>query len=99
MAIEYLDVQGITDGAKKFREKVKTFDNCVTRMDKATNDALRNWVGKGRNEFETQMKLMKSQLEDISEALYDIYNALVDAEQGYIDADEEVAKQFTVQNN
>lgn len=96
MAIEYLDVQGITDAAKKFRDKVKTFDDCVTRMDRATNNALRNWAGKGRDEFETQMKLMKSQLEDISESLYDIYDALVDAEQGYIDADEEVAKQFTV---
>ena len=96
MAIEYLDVQGITDAAKKFRDKVKTFDDCMTRMDRATNNALRNWAGKGRDEFETQMKLMKSQLEDISESLYDIYDALVDAEQGYIDADEEVAKQFTV---
>ncbi|MGN0323933.1 MAG: WXG100 family type VII secretion target [Oliverpabstia sp.] len=96
MAIEYLDVQGITDAAKKFRDKVKTFDDCVIRMDRATNNALRNWAGKGRDEFETQMKLMKSQLEDISESLYDIYDALVDAEQGYIDADEEVAKQFTV---
>lgn len=96
MSIEYLDVQGITDAAKKFRDKVKTFDDCVTRMDRATNNALRNWAGKGRDEFETQMKLMKSQLEDISESLYDIYDALVDAEQGYIDADEEVAKQFTV---
>jgi uncharacterized protein YukE len=63
-------------------------------MNKATNNVLRNWVGKGRNQFETQMSLMKKQLDDISEGLYDIYNALVDSEEGYIEEDENVAKQF-----
>lgn len=94
VSVEYLDVNGITEAAKLFRKKIKEFDQCVTSMDRATNNVIRNWVGKGRNEFETQMKLMKSQLDDISEGLYDIYNALVDSETGYIDEDEAVAKQF-----
>ena len=94
MAVQYLDVNGITEAAKTFRSNIKDFDKCVIDMNKATNDVLRNWVGKGRNQFETQMKLMKKQLDDISEGLYDIYNALVDSEKGYIDEDEAVAKQF-----
>lgn len=94
MAVEYLDVKGITDACKAFQNKIKNFDECVAEMDNATNDALRNWVGKGRNQFETQMGLMKSQLADISEILYEIYDALVDAESAYIDEDEAVAKQF-----
>lgn len=94
MAVEYLDVKGITDACKAFRDKIKDFDACVVEMDNATNDALRNWVGKGRNQFETQMDLMKSQLADISEVLYEIYDALADAETAYIDEDEAVAKQF-----
>ena len=94
MAVEYLDVKGITDVCKAFRDKIKDFDACVVEMDNATNDALRNWVGKGRNQFETQMDLMKSQLADISEVLYEIYDARADAETAYIDEDEAVAKQF-----
>lgn len=94
MAVQYLDVSGITEAAKSFRANIDDFDQCVIDMNKATNDVLRNWVGKGRNQFETQMKLMKRQLDDISEGLYDIYNALVDSETGYIDEDESVAKQF-----
>lgn len=95
MAVEYINVEGITDACKAFRDKIEVFDSCVTEMNQAANDALRNWVGKGRNQFETQMNLMKSQLDDISEVLYEIYEALADAEQGYIDEDEAVAKQFT----
>lgn len=95
MTVQYLDVQGITEAAIKFRESIVAFDECVRDMDKATNQVFRNWVGKGRNQFETQINLMKTQLDDISEGLYDIYNALVDAEAGYIEEDEAVAKQIS----
>lgn len=96
MSVRYLDVEGITDTAKAFRDKIYDFDDAVVIMNTATDDALRNWAGRGRNQFETQMALMKSQMKDITEMLYDIYDALVDAEKGYIDEDEEVAKQFTM---
>jgi WXG100 family type VII secretion target len=94
VAVQYLDVNGITEAAKTFRSNIDDFNQCVIDMNKATNNVLRNWVGKGRNQFETQMSLMKKQLDDISEGLYDIYNALVDSEEGYIEEDENVAKQF-----
>jgi WXG100 family type VII secretion target len=94
VAVQYLDVNGITEAAKTFRSNIDDFNQCVIDMNNATNNVLRNWVGKGRNQFETQMSLMKKQLDDISEGLYDIYNALVDSEEGYIEEDENVAKQF-----
>lgn len=95
MSVQYLDVSGITNAAKTFSNTIGDFDDCIVKMDKATNDVLRNWVGRGRNQFGTQMALMKKQLEDISEGLYDIYNALVDSEKAYIDEDEAVAKEFS----
>ena len=66
MSVEYLDVNGITNAAIAFRSNIHKFDRCVMSMDRATNNVLSNWVGKGRNQFETQMSLMKSQLDDIS---------------------------------
>lgn len=95
MSAEYINVDGIKETCKAFRDKIEVFDECVITMNETTRDVLSNWIGKGRNQFETQMELMKSQLDDISEVLYDIYQALADAEQGYIDQDEAVAKQFS----
>ncbi len=97
MSVAYIDVGGITETCKAFRDDIKKFDQCVTDMDRATKEALSDWVGEGRNQFETQMRLMESQLSDISDVLYEIYEALSDAEAGYIDEDETVAKQFSMQ--
>lgn len=94
MSVEYLEVKGIKDATQDFHSKVEEFDGYVKEMNDATQEVLVNWLGKGRNQFETQMQLMILQLNDISDGLYDIYNALVDAEAGYIDEDEAVAKQF-----
>lgn len=96
MSVTYINVQGITEACKKFRSKITDFDNCVSEMDMTTIKVLENWVGKGRNQFETQMRLMNGQLKDISEALYDISQALADAEEAYIDEDEEMAKQLSI---
>lgn len=98
MAIKHLDVSGITNAAISFRNEIHTFDNCVISVNNAKKEVLQDWVGKGRNQFETQMELMMGQLDDISEVLYEIYDALIDAEKGYIDVDEETAKQFRLGN-
>lgn len=95
MAVEYLDVSKIRTTAQAFRMNIDDFEQCVTDMKEATNDVLRNWVGKGRTQFEIQMYLMKTQLDDITEGLYDIYNTLVDSEAKYIEEDEAVARQFS----
>ncbi len=96
MSVEYLDVSGITEASKQFRDKIKDFDECVSKMNRETNNITRNWIGEGSNQFQTQMTLMLSQLDDISEILYEIYEALLDAETAYIDQDVEVAKQFSI---
>lgn len=95
MGVEYLDVSGITEASKQFQSKIRTYDDCVTKMSKETNNVTKDWVGEGSNQFQTQMSLMMTQLGDISEVLYDIYEALLDAEVAYIDEDVEVAKQIS----
>ena len=95
MAVEYLETKGIRDAAIAFQNRISEFDQCVIDMNNATNNVLRNWVGAGRDQFETQMKLMNKQLDDISEELYEIYDALVDSEEAYISEDQAVAKQFS----
>lgn len=94
MAVKYLELAGVTEASIQFRSKIKDFDDCVVRMNTETDKIIQNWIGKGSTQFQTQMSLMQSQLEDISEVLYDIYEALIDAEKAYIDQDIEVKKQY-----
>ena len=95
-SVRYLEVDGLKDAGKNFRDSIQTFQGYVRGMQSNTSSLLDTWDGKGRNQFETQYKLMEGQLKDIDEVLHDIYDALVDAQTAYIDADETVAKQISV---
>lgn len=96
MAVQHLNTAGISGTCIKFREAITDFDKCVTEINSYTNEVEREWVGNGKNQFETQMRLMLSQLDDISKILYDISEALQDAEAAYIDADVETAKRISI---
>lgn len=94
MGITYLDTDGIEDAYSDFQDGIRELENCVSRMERATSTLMDSWVGKGRNQFETEYQLIGQQLKDISDELYDIYQALLDAHTAYIDADEQVNKQI-----
>lgn len=94
MGITYLDTDGIEDAYSDFQDSIRDLENCVSRMERATSTLLDSWIGKGRNQFETEYRLIGQQLKDISDELYDIYQALLDAHTAYIDADEQVSKQI-----
>lgn len=47
-----------------------------------------DWVGQGRNEFETQYTLLISKVSDIGDTLGEMYQALVDAEAAYGETDD-----------
>lgn len=53
-----------------------------------------NWVGKGRNEFESQYNLLIRKIDDFGDVLQDIYDALVDAEAQYEETDDAVRQDF-----
>lgn len=93
--VEYIYTYGLQQTAAKFKDGIKTFNECVRDMNKETDSLLDSWEGDGKNQFETQVKLMKKKLDDISDMLYDIYDVLVESETTYIDTDESVAKQIS----
>lgn len=89
-----LDTSGFVATEKAISDNITLFNAQVQKMRRTSTNLLSTWQGKGRNEFETQMTLMMSKLDDISDDLYDMYNALVKAEKEYIDADEAKAKEM-----
>lgn len=55
-----------------------------------------DWVGDGRNEFQTQYNLLVSKVSDIGESLKEMYEALIEAEAAYADADDKYHQQVTM---
>ncbi len=65
----------------RFMEIKKTVADTRMRLNE-------DWVGKGRNEFESQYSLLISKVSDIGDTLDEMYNLLVEAEAKYQEADD-----------
>lgn len=94
MAIERLNTSEMEDTAIKFRNSISEFGKCCDRMEKITGDLLSSWEGKGKNQYETQYRILKGKLADINDELYDIYEELIEAEAAYGEADVKIAKKM-----
>lgn len=55
-----------------------------------------DWVGQGRNEFQTQYNLLISKVSDIGDSLKEMYEALIEAEAAYQEADDRYHQQVTM---
>ena len=69
------------------------------RVSQITTEVEENWVGKGRDEFESQYKLLIRRIEDFGDTLQDIYGALVEAETAYRNADDDIRQDYVMSMN
>ncbi len=76
---------------KEIVSSYKTVNYDVATITKQIKD---NWVGEGRNEFESQYNLLIKKIEDFGDVLQDIYDALVQAEADYATADNDLKQDF-----
>lgn len=93
-SVRHLETEGMTEAALEFKASIDEFSRAKRKVEKTTTNLLSTWVGKGRNSFEVQYKLLYGQLKDIEDELYAIYTALIDSETAYYDADQEIRKQI-----
>lgn len=93
-------VDGTIDTAKiyathaQIKEIVESYNDVNLEVSQITQKIKENWVGKGRNEFESQYKLLIKKIDDFGDTLKDIYDALVQAEADYEAADDQMRQQF-----
>ncbi len=73
---------------------VKEYRELNNEVGKITESIKENWVGKGRNEFESQYNLLIKKMDDFGETLQEIYNALVKAEADYESMDNELKQSY-----
>lgn len=88
-----LDTQHMGATANQCKEIADQMRDLRTELGRARDELLRTWVGKGRNEFEKQFRLLDQQFSDIVDDTTDIYEAILKAEGEYIQADTDAAKQ------
>ncbi len=89
-----IETQKIYAAHRQIKEIVSAYKDVNAEVAKITQTIQENWVGKGRNEFESQYNLLIKKIDDFGDTLLDIYDALVDAEAEYETVDDELRQGF-----
>lgn len=80
----------------QIKELVLSYKDVNFEVEQITKQVRQNWVGKGRNEFETQYNILIKKIDDFGETLQEIYDALVDAEAQYADMDDNIRQEYVM---
>ncbi len=88
----------IYDAHRQIKEIVTSYKEVNKEVSEITGVIQENWVGKGRNEFESQYNLLIKKIDDFGDTLQDIYDALVEAEAEYEAVDDSLRQDFVMAN-
>lgn len=88
-----LDTKNMGTTANQCKSIAEQMKDLRRELGRARDELLGTWVGKGRNEFEKQFRLLDQQFSDIIDDTVDTYEAILKAEGEYIQADTNLAKQ------
>ena len=89
-----IDTAKIYETHRQIKEIVESYKKVNLEVATITNKIKENWVGKGRNEFESQYNLLIKKIEDFGDTLLDIYDALVEAEAEFETSDDGLRQEF-----
>lgn len=81
---------------RQIKEIVESYKEINAEVSAITIKIQEDWVGKGRNEFESQYKLLIRKIEDFGDTLQEIYDALVEAEAEYATTDDSLRQEFVM---
>ncbi len=89
-----IDTAKIYATHRQIKEIVSSYKEVNLEVSQITKKIKENWVGKGRNEFESQYNLLIKKIDDFGDTLQDIYDALVEAEAEYETSDDGLRQEF-----
>jgi len=84
----------INNAHRAMRSLITLYHEAQRDANDVTLSVRENWVGKARNEFESQYKLLIKKIDDFGDVIQELYDALVKAEKEYEDADLELHQQL-----
>lgn len=91
-----IDTEKIYAAHSQIKVIVESYKDVNLEITKITQSVKENWVGEGRNEFESQYNLLIRKIEDFGDTLNEIYDALVKAEADYETSDDQLRQQFSM---
>ncbi len=94
-----IDSALIFDTHTQIKEIVESYKELNLKVSQITDEVKENWVGQGRNEFESQYRILISKINDFGDTLQEIYDALVKAEASYEDTDDSIRQNFVMAMN
>lgn len=86
--------EAIREAIATIRQIADSYSEIQKAVNDASQQARENWIGKGRNAFQTQYSTLIRKIDDFGDTLSDIYNGLVDAAAAYVDTDTTVMQGF-----
>ncbi len=89
-----IDTAKINSAHKQIREIVESYKSINLEISQITKVIKENWIGTGRNEFESQYNLLIKKVDDFGDALQEIYDALVQSEAEYEKADDQLRQAY-----
>ena len=90
----HIDTAKIYATHRQIKEIVESYKSANLEVAQITKMIKENWVGKGRNEFESQYNLLIKKIDDFGDTLQEIYDALVEAEAEYETSDDGLRQEF-----
>lgn len=88
----HIDTSNFPDALESIKTMAKEMEDIVDNLNGYKEKLLKNWVGKGRNQFEKTYKVMLRKLEDGRDVTWDMYEDLISAQEELIQADVDIAK-------
>lgn len=89
-----IDTAKIYTTHSQIKEIVESYKNVNIEVANITQVIKENWVGDGRNEFESQYNLLIKKIDDFGDTLQEIYDALVGSEAEYETSDDSLRQDF-----
>ncbi len=89
-----IDTSKIYATHQQIKEIVESYKEVNFDVAQITKKIKENWVGNGRNEFESQYNLLIKKIDDFGDTLQEIYDALVQAEAEYETSDDALRQEF-----
>ena len=88
----YINTSNFPDALESIKTMAKEMEEIVDNLNGYKENLLKNWVGKGRNQFERTYKVMLRKLEDGRDVTWDMYEDLISAQEELIQTDVDIAK-------
>ncbi len=89
-----IETERIYEAHRQVKKIVDSYKNVNLEVYQVTKKILENWIGEGRDEFESQYNCLIKKIDDFGDTLQDIYDALVEAEAEYEVTDDSIRKDF-----